>query len=193
MFSREGLLSRKDDAVRRDPKSVNVTPDLGAAARERKEFSAPEPAQPAKAEDGKGSKLIVGPNIKLRGAEITDCDTLVVEGRVEAAMDSRVIKIAEKGVFSGTVGIDTAEVHGQFEGELTARKQLIVHATGKVQGKIRYGTLKIEEGGEISGDIGALNAAPAAKAAPTAVDSAASAPDIMNAYDPFRKAKAAAK
>ena len=30
------------------------------------------------------SKLIVGPDIKLKGAEITDCDTLVVEGRVEA-------------------------------------------------------------------------------------------------------------
>src|SRR5690606_29253281 len=29
-----------------------------------------------------GSKLIVGPNIKLKGVEITDCDTLVVEGFV---------------------------------------------------------------------------------------------------------------
>src|SRR6266566_3322304 len=46
------------------------------------------------------SKLIVGPDIKLKGAEITDCDTLVVEGRVEASMDSRVIQIAEHGVFA---------------------------------------------------------------------------------------------
>ena len=38
-------------------------------------------ANPAEAR----SKLIVGPNIKLKGVEITDCDTLVVEGRVEAA------------------------------------------------------------------------------------------------------------
>ena len=34
--------------------------------------------------------------------------TLVVEGRVEASMDSRVIQIAENGVFSGTVSIDVA-------------------------------------------------------------------------------------
>jgi hypothetical protein len=27
-----------------------------------------------------GTKLIVGPNIKLKGVEIDDCDTLVVEG-----------------------------------------------------------------------------------------------------------------
>src|SRR6266851_5248985 len=102
------------------------------------------------------SKLIVGPDIKLKGAEITDCDTLVVEGRVEASMDSRVIQIAEHGVFVGKAGIDVAEIRGRFEGELTARKQLVIRATGKVSGKVRYGKVAIEEGGEISGDIAAL-------------------------------------
>ena len=104
------------------------------------------------------SKLIVGPDIKLKGAEITDCDTLVVEGRVEAAMDSRVIQIANIGTFVGKAGVDTAEIHGHFEGELTARKQLIIRATGRVTGKIRYGKVTIEEGGELSGDIGTLGA-----------------------------------
>lgn len=103
-----------------------------------------------------GSRLIVGPDVKLKGAEILDCDTLVVEGRVEATMDSRVIRIAERGSFAGTVGIDVAEVHGRFEGELTARSQLVIHATGRVSGKIRYGKILIEEGGEISGDVQSL-------------------------------------
>src|SRR5713101_349499 len=102
------------------------------------------------------SKLIVGPDIKLKGAEITDCDTLVVEGRVEASMDSRVIQIAEHGVFVGKAGIDVAEIRGRFEGELTARKQLVIRATGKVSGKVRYGKVAIEEGGELCGDIAAL-------------------------------------
>jgi len=102
------------------------------------------------------SKLIVGPDIKLKGAEITDCDTLVVEGRVEASMDSRAILIAEHGVFVGKAGIDVAEIRGRFEGELTARKQLVIRATGRVSGKVRYGKIAIEEGGELSGDIAAL-------------------------------------
>src|SRR5258708_17921852 len=102
------------------------------------------------------SKLIVGPDIKLKGAEMTDCDTLVVEGRVEASMDSRVIQIAEHGVFVGKAGIDVAEIRGRFEGELTARKQLVIRATGKVSGKVRYGKVAIEEGGELCGDIAAL-------------------------------------
>jgi len=184
---RDSLLPKKDDPSRRDTKSVNATPNLSPAPAPRPQEASPSAAT-AKAEDAKGSKLIVGPNIKLKGAEITDCDTLVVEGRVEAAMDSRVIMIADNGVFSGTARIDTAEIHGQFEGELTARKQLIVHATGKVQGKIRYGQLKIEEGGEIAGDVNALNAATTPKPAATGTD--ASTPDIMTTYDPFgRKAK----
>jgi len=125
---------------------------------------APKPISPAPREEIRAaapgertpSKLIVGPDIKLKGAEITDCDTLIVEGRVEASMDSRVIQISERGVFAGKVGIDVAEIRGHFEGELTARKQLLICATGKVSGKIRYGKLAVEEGGEISGDIAAL-------------------------------------
>jgi cytoskeletal protein CcmA (bactofilin family) len=100
-----------------------------------------------------GSKLIVGPNIKLKGVEITDCDTLVVEGRVEATMDSRVIQIAEKGSFKGSAGIDIAEIRGQFDGELTVREKLVIYSTGKVSGKIRYGKVVIEEGGQLTGEV----------------------------------------
>jgi cytoskeletal protein CcmA (bactofilin family) len=103
------------------------------------------------------SKLIVGPDIKLKGAEITDCDTLVVEGRVEASMDSRVIQIAQHGVFVGKVDIDVAEINGRFEGELVARKQLVIRSTGHVSGKIRYGKITVEEGGELLGDVAALS------------------------------------
>ena len=100
-----------------------------------------------------GSKLIVGPNIKLKGVEITDCDTLVVEGRVEATMDSRVIQIAERGAFKGSAEIDLAEIHGEFDGDLTVRQKLMIYSTGKVSGKIRYGKVVIEEGGQLSGDV----------------------------------------
>ncbi len=99
------------------------------------------------------SKLTVGPNIKLKGVEITDCDTLVVEGSVEATMDSRVIQISERGSFKGSAEIDIAEIHGQFDGNLTVRQKLVIYATGKVTGRVRYGKVVIEEGGQLSGEI----------------------------------------
>ena len=104
-------------------------------------------------DSGGGSKLTVGPNIKLKGVEITDCDTLVVEGTVEATMNSRVIKIAENGAFHGTAEIDIAEIHGRFDGSLTVREKLVIYGSGKVSGKIRYGKVVIEEGGELTGQI----------------------------------------
>ncbi len=102
-------------------------------------------------------RLTVGPNIKLKGAEINDCDTLVVEGHVEASMDSRTLEIMKTGSFDGTVTIDVAEIHGKFSGNLTARKKLIVHATGWVSGIVRYGSLLVSEGGVVSGDIASID------------------------------------
>ena len=87
------------------------------------------------------------------GLEITDCDTLAVEDTVEATINARVIQIADKGAFKGTAEIDTAEIRGLFEGTLTVRQKLIIYPSGKVTGKVRYGKIVIEEGGQLSGEI----------------------------------------
>ncbi len=148
------IFFRRNTAPPRPMPPVAPAPVAAPAAR-----PAPMTAASATVEDRKESRLIVGPDIKLKGVEITDCDTLVVEGRVEASINSRVVQIAEHGIFSGKVEIDVAEIHGRFDGELTARKQLIIHASARVHGKIRYGRLKVEEGGEIAGDIASTEAA----------------------------------
>ena len=183
MFNKPSFNTRNDVVTRKDVRTPNGTSTqqpvadfttrgaLQAAAAETTPHAAepassatatPTPAQPAAETGGNNAeaRLIVGPDVKLKGAEILDCDTLVVEGRVEATMDSRVIRIAEQGSFTGKVSIDIAEIHGSFEGDLTARQQLIVHATGRVSGKIRYGKLVIDEGGELCGDINTLNEKP---------------------------------
>ena len=148
---------REEHTAPRTPGSSTLggTSSLGSASSSAQPFSAPAatpaPATPAAPESG--AKLTVGPNIKLKGVEITDCDTLVVEGTVEATMNSRVIQIAEQGAFKGSAEIDIAEVRGTFDGNLTVRQKLVIFSTGKVTGKIRYGKIVIEEGGQLSGEI----------------------------------------
>ena len=78
---------------------------------------------------------------------------MVVEGFVEATMDSRVIQISEQGSFKGSAEIDVAEIRGEFNGNLTVRDKLVIYSTGKVTDTIRYGKLVAEEGGQISGEI----------------------------------------
>ena len=144
---------------------------LQSASQTASQPNTAKPASDAAAPAGTGkeggSKLTVGPNIKLKGVEITDCDTLVVEGLVEATMDSRVMQIAEQGAFKGSAEIDVAEIRGEFDGNLTVRQKLVIYATGKVTGTIRYGKLVIEEGGQLSGEImfGALGIAKSASLA----------------------------
>jgi cytoskeletal protein CcmA (bactofilin family) len=156
-----------DSYGQRNSTSPNAAAASGAPATVTTVSSTPvasaASSSPASGPEGE-SKLTVGPNIKLKGVEITDCDTLVVEGSVEATMDSRVIQISERGSFKGSADIDIAEIRGQFDGNITARQKLVIYSTGKVTGRVRYGKVVIEEGGQLSGEVefGTANSKPAA-------------------------------
>lgn len=149
MLQKDSFFRKRDEIPVRQPmppapppvaKPAETTPPGVVDANERKE-----------------AKLVVGPDIKMRGAEVTDCDTLVVQGRMEATLDTRVLEITEHGVFQGTIAVDQATIHGRFEGELTVRKQLVIEGTGKVSGKIRYAKIRIQDGAEFAGEISVLD------------------------------------
>ena len=126
MLQKDGFFRRRDEGLFRQNQPIAPTPAPAANATP----ASPSHAEP-KADERKEAKLVVGPDIKMKGAEISDCDTLVVEGRMEATLDSRVLEITQHGVFQGTIAVDNAEIHGRFEGELTVRKQLIIQAPAR--------------------------------------------------------------
>lgn len=115
---------------------------------------------PAQARAGE-NRMTVGPEIKLKG-EISNCDVLVVEGDVEATLEGKVVEVAAGGTFNGTATVESAEIHGDFDGTLTVSDLLRVHGTGRVSGKVRYGKIEVQAGGEVSGDIASSSAARAA-------------------------------
>jgi len=130
-------------------------------------------AAPAKQATPDVRQLLVGREITLSG-EITTCDRLLVEGSVEANLSNCAdIEIAQTGLFKGTASVDHAVIHGRVEGSLTVKKRLLIKATGRVSGTIRYGQLEVECGGQISGDVqttgsGAAEARPASVITPPA-------------------------
>ena len=149
----------RPEAMRSDPQRP------GEPARQdqpRGEFSRdlnrrPETEQ-VKAEEPM-RKLIVSRDITLSG-EISACDVLVVEGTVEARVrEARSIQISETGLFKGAVEMDEADIAGRFEGEITVRGRLKVRSTGYIDGKITYGELEVEAGGQLEGEISSLNSA----------------------------------
>jgi cytoskeletal protein CcmA (bactofilin family) len=143
----------------RQPEVVRRPPDIhtshAPASHPSSSLSGQRRHEPPPSDDAK--KLIVGRDIVLSG-EITACDKLVVEGRVEASIkDCREIEIAETGTFKGAAEIEVGEISGTFEGSITAHKLLVVRATGRVIGTIRFGQLEIERGGQIAGDVKVLD------------------------------------
>ncbi len=161
MLRSESLFGKRETSSTNSPFSnSNAGSSISSTSTGGNVTSVNKPAQypssvsssaPVAAEES-GSKLTVGPNIKVKG-EIEDCDTLVVEGRVQATINCRVVQIAERGAFKGSAEIDLAEIRGEFDGDLTVRQKLVIYSSGKVTGKIRYGKLVIEEGGQLAGDL----------------------------------------
>jgi cytoskeletal protein CcmA (bactofilin family) len=116
-------------------------------------LSALERAQPSeRRESTPGGTLIVGDGIQVKG-KIESCQRLIVEGHVEAAMTAETLEVLAKGLFEGTAEVDSADIAGAFDGVLIVRGQLTVKESGRVSGTIRYGRIRIEAGGEISGEI----------------------------------------
>lgn len=98
-------------------------------------------------------RLTVGREIVLSG-DITACEVLVVEGRVDAKLKNcQAIEITPSGVFKGEAEIEEADISGSFDGVLTVRGRLTVRNGGRILGTVRYGQLEVEAGGEINGDV----------------------------------------
>ena len=128
----------------------NLPPVMGALSSD---------AAPAAAAEG-GKRLIVGQGIKLKG-EISACDRLIVEGHVEVTLnDTRTVEIKPSGRFIGSCEVEQAEISGTYEGDLTVRGRLSVHASGMVTGNIHYGELELERGGRIAGELKVRETAP---------------------------------
>ncbi|MCR9070991.1 MAG: polymer-forming cytoskeletal protein [Alphaproteobacteria bacterium] len=113
------------------------------------------PSNPGRGNE-ESKRLLVGKEISLSG-EITACDSLVVEGTVQATLQhSQSLEVTETGLYKGTVTIEEAVIAGRFEGDLTVRGTLSVKSTGILEGTVRFHRLEVELGGVIKGDIAPL-------------------------------------
>lgn len=169
-----------------DNESTAFRPEIARRSATDLPSGLARPAVPAAAASSLADdkKLIVGRNIVLSG-QITACDKLIVEGRVEATLtDCKMIEIAASGVFKGEVEIDEAMIGGHFEGKLVCRGRLFIRATGKVKGEIRYGQLEIECGGEMIGSIGTVEGAARIQPEPKPAQTPFGAPGTMFASTP---------
>nr|WP_242009993.1 polymer-forming cytoskeletal protein [Acetobacter conturbans] len=115
--------------------------------------------------------LVVGRGISVQGS-VQDAERLVVEGTVESSMiNAKELSVAPGGLFRGGVEVEDAEIAGTVDGTLTVRGHLTVASTGRLLGKATCKRLRVEDGGQITGQLEMLSdkdAASAPKSTPAA-------------------------
>lgn len=99
------------------------------------------------------NQLVIGRSVRLECAKVLNCDSLIVEGEIEAEVSCRILKIQSEGRFKGKADTVSAEIGGTFCGELKVSDQVTITASGHVNGRLIYNKLTINEGGLLSGSI----------------------------------------
>jgi len=104
-------------------------------------------------------QLTIGSDVCLKGGEISSCEYLVLDGSLEdtSLIDARHLEITAVGRFMGTAVVENAEIAGHFKGDLTVRQRLTLKEGGEISGTVRYGSIVIEPGGTIRGDMRSIN------------------------------------
>ncbi|MBR2124313.1 MAG: polymer-forming cytoskeletal protein [Acetobacter sp.] len=102
--------------------------------------------------------LVVGHGMSIKGT-IQDVERLVIEGVVESEIvHVKELVIMAGGVFRGDGDVEDAEIAGTFDGGLTVHGVLTVCHTGHLIGKATYCRLKIDDGGQVTGQLEMLKA-----------------------------------
>ena len=96
---------------------------------------------------------IIGPGMKVVG----DCSsdgTIRVEGQVEGSVKAaKSVVIGKEGVVVGDVVTQDAIVAGRIDGSVSADSRVELQATCRIQGDIRSRRIKLDEGGQVDGQL----------------------------------------
>jgi cytoskeletal protein CcmA (bactofilin family) len=114
-----------------------------------------EPAEPSAGADTRPlhGDLVLGSGARLSLAERFDGDRAQVDGELCGSLKVRQFVLGRGARMQGHVSCDSAQVRGRFEGELRVRGKLIVFASGKIEGKVRFAEVQVWKGGDISGNV----------------------------------------
>ena len=97
-------------------------------------------------------RTIIGDSCKLDGRLETKGE-LVIHGTVEGTIKCGDLETGSNSNINAKVEVTNATINGVVQGEIISREKLTVAKIGKIIGKVSYGSLFIESGGVIEGEI----------------------------------------
>ena len=98
------------------------------------------------------SALIIGEGANIIGT-ITESNEINVQGIVDGSIECKDLIIGKTGSVKGKIKADTLYVEGSVEGEINVKDLLKLMSSSYISGKINYGSLQINEGGKLIGEL----------------------------------------
>lgn len=96
---------------------------------------------------------IIDRELKIEGS-ISSNGTLIIKGQVTGTIEGDIVIVAEDGrVNSSATKVSSITIGGNFQGDLTASKELIVLSTGICSGKVTCKDLIVENGGILNAEV----------------------------------------
>jgi cytoskeletal protein CcmA (bactofilin family) len=78
---------------------------------------------------------------------------VIIMGSFTGSIISSVLEIFKDGKAFGSIEAENITIAGYFEGELACSALLTIAKTGTVRGRVAYGTLSVELGGQIDAEV----------------------------------------
>ena len=91
----------------------------------------------------------VGPQDEIAGGS----KGVSFQGSVDGDVECKDLIVGKSGNIKGKINTESLSVEGTVEGELNIKGLLKLMSSGSVSGKITYGSLQINEGGKLIGEI----------------------------------------
>ena len=98
-------------------------------------------------------EFYVGAATHLEGASLAIEGTARIDGKIVGKVAVKHLIVGPGGVVEGDISGETAEIEGTVEDSLTLTGKLTVRSSGRIRGKIQYGSIETMEGAKLIGEI----------------------------------------
>ena len=98
-------------------------------------------------------EFYVGPDTLLEGASLEINGTARIDGTIVGKVTVNHLIVGPKAKVQGDIRGETALVEGTVEDTIEIRSKLTVQSSGRIRGKISYGSLETQEGAKLVGEL----------------------------------------
>ena len=103
--------------------------------------------------DSNEYEFYVGSESILEGAALEINGTARIDGTLIGKVKVKHLIVGKPARVQGDIQSGTADIEGTVEDSIEVEEKLTIRKTGRVRGKISYGSLETEEGAKLIGEV----------------------------------------